>query len=56
MALDQKKYEHKHKAILRDVRPLRTRIADSISTPNFAIVTFIMAGPRPLYLDVSPSF
>ena len=44
MALDQKKYEHKHKAILRDVRPLRTRIADSISTPNFAIVTFIMAG------------
>lgn len=42
MALDQRKYEHKHKAILRDIRPLATRIADSLSTPSYSAAIFIV--------------
>lgn len=43
MALDQKKYEHEHEAILRDVRPLRVRIAASISQRTFSTAIFVMA-------------
>ncbi|MGH1404599.1 MAG: TraM recognition domain-containing protein, partial [Alphaproteobacteria bacterium] len=41
MALDQKKYEHKHEAILRDVRPLATRLADGLSSPSYSSAIFI---------------
>lgn len=41
MALD-KKYEHQHEAILRDVRPLGKRIGDTMSTPTYASTVFIM--------------
>ncbi len=43
MALDQRKYEHKHEAILRDVRPLMTRIADALSTPTYSTTLFMIA-------------
>ena len=44
MALDQRKYEHKHEAILRDVRPLSMRIADALSSPSYSTAIFFMAG------------
>jgi len=42
MALDQKKYEHKHEAILRDVRPLAVRLADALQKSSYSTVVFIM--------------
>jgi intracellular multiplication protein IcmO len=44
MALNQRKYEHKHVTILRDIRPLRTRIADSISDPIMSASIFFWTG------------
>ncbi len=43
MALDQKKYEHQHEAILRDVRPLSTRIAHGLETTSYSTAIFIIA-------------
>jgi intracellular multiplication protein IcmO len=43
MVLDQRKYEHKHKAILRDVRPLWQRISDSMTKPSYSATVFIMS-------------
>ena len=42
MALNQKKYEHQHEAILRDVRPLGTRIADSLSGSAYSTAIFVL--------------
>ncbi|MCB9987763.1 MAG: type IV secretion system DNA-binding domain-containing protein [Rhodospirillales bacterium] len=41
MALDQRKYEKKHTDILRDIRPMRVRLADWLSTPTHAFVVFL---------------
>ncbi|MCC6598018.1 MAG: TraM recognition domain-containing protein [Alphaproteobacteria bacterium] len=41
MSLDQRKYEHKHRAILRDIRPLGMRIADALSTPAYSTAVFV---------------
>ncbi|PCJ99156.1 MAG: type IV secretion protein IcmO [Zetaproteobacteria bacterium] len=43
MALDQKKYEHQHEAILRDVRPLSTRISHGLETTSYSTAIFLMA-------------
>ncbi|PCI55522.1 MAG: type IV secretion protein IcmO [Alphaproteobacteria bacterium] len=43
MALDQKKYEHQHEAILRDVRPLSVRIAHGLETTSYSTAIFIIA-------------
>ena len=43
MALDQRKYEHQHEAILRDVRPLGTRIASGLSTTTYSTMVFVLA-------------
>ncbi|PCI96478.1 MAG: type IV secretion protein IcmO, partial [Alphaproteobacteria bacterium] len=43
MALDQKKYEHQHETILRDVRPLGTRIAHNLESTSYSTAIFIMA-------------
>ena len=43
MALNQKKYEHQHEAILRDVRPLGRRIADTMAQPSYSATVYIMA-------------
>jgi intracellular multiplication protein IcmO len=43
MSLDQRKYEHKHVSILRDVRPLTVRIADALSTPSYSAAIFVSA-------------
>lgn len=40
MALD-KKFEHKHASILRDIRPMRVRMADSASKPTTAAAFFL---------------
>lgn len=40
MALNQRKYEHKHTTILRDIRPLRTRVADNMRSTSLASTTF----------------
>jgi intracellular multiplication protein IcmO len=42
MALDQRKYEHKHTAILRDVRPMGVRIADALQKPSYSGVIFFL--------------
>ncbi len=43
MALDQRKYEHKHKAILRDIRPIWMRLADGMSNSTNATAIFILS-------------
>ncbi|MGH1377970.1 MAG: type IV secretory system conjugative DNA transfer family protein, partial [Alphaproteobacteria bacterium] len=43
MALDQKKYEHQHEAILRDVRPLSTRISHGLQTTACSTAIFLLA-------------
>ena len=43
MALDQKKYEHKHEHILRDIRPMYVRMADGLRTPVGAGSVFVAA-------------
>lgn len=43
MALNQRKYEHKHESILRDIRPLSVRIADGLSQPNNSTIIFVLA-------------
>ena len=50
MALNQKKYEYEHEAILRDVRPLWTRIADGLSQPSNAAAIFFFTGGA-IYLN-----
>jgi intracellular multiplication protein IcmO len=42
MALDQKKYEHSHETILRDIRPMRVRLADSMRKPTNAMAIFFI--------------
>ena len=42
MALDQRKYEHKHTAILRDVRPLSVRISDALQKPAYSGAIFVL--------------
>lgn len=44
MALDQKRFEHKHEAVLRDVRPLLTRVGDTMMTTSYSTVIFIGVG------------
>lgn len=44
MVLDQRRYEHKHISILRDVRPLSSRIADALAKPGYSATMFIIAG------------
>ena len=51
MALDQRKYEHKHTDILRDVRPLRVRIGDALKTTSYSATVFIMCGFLFVYSD-----
>jgi len=43
MALDQRKYEHKHETILRDVRPLGTRMADGLKNPSISASIFFLS-------------
>ncbi len=43
MSLDQRKYEHKHEAILRDVRPLGARISDGLQKSSNSTVIFCCA-------------
>ncbi len=43
MSLDQRKYEHKHEAILRDVRPLGMRVSDGLQKSSNSTVIFCCA-------------
>lgn len=56
MAIDQRKYEHKHEAILRDVRPLWTRIGDTLSERNMSALVFVGAGGAILFDDWALAF
>lgn len=51
MALDQKKYEYEHEAILRDIRPFGVRVADGLSQPNMAMSLFFFAAGAILIND-----
>ncbi len=42
MALNQKKYEHQHESILRDIRPLSVRIADALAGTTYSTALFII--------------
>ena len=44
MALDQRKYEHEHTDILRDIRPLSIRTGDWMRTPSHAMAIFCCMG------------
>ena len=56
MALDQRKHEHEHEAILRDVRPLRVRVADSMELSLHSIAIFVMAAIGFYYSDTVLAF
>lgn len=56
MALDQRKYEHKHTAILRDVRPLWTRIGDALSTSSYSTALFACAAGTVILNDWALAF
>jgi intracellular multiplication protein IcmO len=56
MALDQRKYEHKHEAILRDVRPLSVRLADGLSNPSYSTAIFMMAAMAVYINDWAQTF
>lgn len=49
MALDTRKYAHKHKSIIRDVRPLYMRILDWFVVPTNSLIVF-MFGAMSIYL------
>lgn len=40
MALDQRKYERAHTDILRDIRPMGMRVADTVSRPSYSSAIF----------------
>jgi len=42
MAIDQKKYAHKPEAVLRDIRPLRVRLADWLRRPTNSMAVFFI--------------
>ncbi len=42
MALNQRKYEHEHEAILRDIRPLAVRVADKLTGTSYSTAIFII--------------
>ncbi len=44
MAIDQRKYEHDPSAMLRDVRPLATRISDALTTKEYSALIFVGTG------------
>lgn len=43
MSLNQKKYEHKHETILRDVRPMSVRVSDALQKPSYSTAIFALA-------------
>ncbi|HBH25901.1 MAG TPA: type IV secretion protein IcmO [Rhodospirillaceae bacterium] len=43
MALDSRKYEHKHEKILRDIRPFYQRIGDRFIQDKFSAALFLIA-------------
>ncbi len=43
MVLDQRKYEHKHETVLRDVRPLWTRLGDTFAKQSYSTSIFVIA-------------
>lgn len=51
MALDSRKYEHSFNHVLRDIRPLRVRLADSISKPSTSFVYFLAGAAFMLMAD-----
>lgn len=51
MALDQRKYERKHKEVLRDIRPLYMRVADWLKRPSNAFAVFAMGAFSLYYSD-----
>lgn len=44
MAINQKKHAHRHKDLIRDIRPLHMRIADELQETSYCTVVFIVAG------------
>lgn len=42
MALNSRKYEHKHEKILRDIRPFWMRISDRLIQPKFSAAIFVL--------------
>ena len=43
MALNTRKYEHKHTDILRDIRPLWVRIGDTMQSTSYSTSVFVIA-------------
>lgn len=55
MALDRK-YEHKHEAVLRDVRPFMVRFADKIQQPSMSTAMFVLAAGSVYMVDWATTF
>ncbi len=51
MALDKRKYEHKHTALMRDIRPMLTRVGDQLKTRNLSVTIYVMASASILFSD-----
>ena len=51
MALDQHKHQHKHKDILRDIRPMSTRIADALQRPDYSAAVFVVTAGMLMIFD-----
>ena len=44
MAIDQRKHEHKHAAIIRDIRPWLVRLSDELSGTSYSVAIFALVG------------
>ena len=56
MVLDQRKFEHKHEAILRDVRPFMVRVSDAMSQPNNATAVFLLLAAAIYFVEWATTF
>lgn len=56
MVLDQRKYEHKHEAILRDIRPFGKRVSDAMSQPTNAASVFILLAGAIYFIEWATTF
>lgn len=50
MALNQRKYEHKQSSLIRDIRPMSTKIGDALKDPAYSAVIFVVAAVA-IYLN-----
>ncbi|NCC22480.1 MAG: type IV secretion protein IcmO [Alphaproteobacteria bacterium] len=53
MALDTRKYEHKHKNLIRDIRPMYVRVGDWLTRPTNSLIVFMFGAGSVYYFDMA---